>query len=800
MKSFTLLTILMSLVANLLGNRNLSSSYINLCIPFMENIGQFHEDILYGANTFNGSMFITKNGDLTYSLINKNINEPILFKEHFTIKHTELIKGEKKTLTKTNFIKGNNPSNWVEDIPSYEYINLNNISEGISVKLKASTYNVEKLFFVKPYANIEDIIVTFEGVNKLEIADTQELVLTTNCDKISFTAPIAYQINNQGKREYREVSYVINDKRYGFTMGEYDQSRELIIDPLLSSTFLGCNSFDDDYGPSIEIDNDNNVYLCGYTTASTFPYVGGFDDSYNGGKDIFVAKLSPDLTTLLVSTFIGGSGNENEATMIFDLAKENLYIGGYTTSSNFPVIEGAYDTTHNGGMDVYVLKINKELTTLLASSFLGGSGNEGQQWPKLDIAVSQSGNVYLTGLTCSEDFPIFSGVSVDTTYAGGSLGGDAFVAKFNEDLSSLLASTYIGGSGNEWRMSIGIDNNDMIFVCGETESSDFPLTVNSYDSSFNGVSDIFICKYNHDLSILESATCFGKSNNEEPIDISISPDSTVYIAGYTRSSNFTTTSGVFDNSYSGGNRDAYIARFNNSLTTLEACTFLGGNGRDDIMSLLVSPLGKVYVTGNTTSTNFPHLTNSFEDSFHGGIEYGDAFVSIFDHNLTQLEASTYIGGDLDDRALDIHLDSTGNVLIAGYSKSANFPVTNNAYDVVNNGGYGDCFISKFTPDLANDFVGNVPDNQNQFKNMKLNSFPNPFNPSTTIQFELKIPMQVKLTIFNIKGEKCTILINKKLSQGIHNLSFNAKNLSSGVYFCQLITDDKVTSKKILLMK
>ena len=219
---------------------------------------------------------------------------------------------------------------------------------------------------------------------------------------------------------------------------------------LIASTFIGSDSYDDDYGPSMFIDNQGFVYLCGFTTSETFPCLGGFDPTYNGGKDIFIAKFTSDLSILLGSTFIGGTGDEYEATMAFDTAKEFLYIAGYTTSADFPTTPGAFDETNNGGIDAFVLKLDLNLESVVAATFFGGSGNEGQQWPKLDIVVTPNNNVCIAGLTRSSDLPVTEGVSHNCSYAGGS---DAFVAVFNNNLTHLLASTYLGGSGNEWRMS-----------------------------------------------------------------------------------------------------------------------------------------------------------------------------------------------------------------------------------------------------------------------------------------------------------------------------------------------------------
>jgi len=803
MKKKSFLSIALILIVNCLsvnGMTDKSTNIKNLNVPFVVNQGQFGNGILFGVNTFGGNVYLSVNYELIYALRNQRTSKMVVFKERFLPCQSSDIKGEIPTATKVNYFLGSKRTEWKTVVPTFENVNLGEIYPGITAKLRAHGGNIEKIFYVQPEADVNAIYLSFDGITSTERGSTGEIVLHTSNGEVSFTKPAAYQITQDGSKKNVEIEYVIKENGYGFKVGDYDKSRELLIDPLLASTFIGSNSYDDDYGPSLQIDHDGFVYLCGYTNSSSFPYTGGIDPSYNGGKDIFIAKFNNDLSTLLASTFFGGSGDEYEATMAFDMQKQNLYIGGYTSSADFPCTVGAYDTTLNGGTDAYIFKIDKNLSVLHASGYLGGSANEGQQWPKLDIAVSESGNACITGLTCSEDFPVLTGLSHDSTYSGGSIGGDAFVAVFNGNLTGLLASTYIGGSANEWRMSIALDADENIFVCGETESGDFEFTSNAYNPGFNGGSDIFICKFNDNLSELLTATSFGKSNYEEPLDIKIDTNNNVFIAGYTKSTNFTTTAGVFDNTFSGGNRDGYVAKFNNNLSELLASTFIGGNSRDDCTSLIIDGSGDVYVAGNTISTNFPHTQASYDSVFHGGSEYGDAFISVLDNDLTQLKASTYLGGIIDDRALDIALDD-GNIIIAGYSKSNDFPYTRFAYDTLNTGSSGDCFISKFTPDLTGIIVDIEPVNMN-FNNhdCNLNTYPNPFTIETTVHFVLKSTSYVKLIVCNMSGKIMDTIIDKKLSQGSYAVKYYAEDLISGTYFCKLITAEKECFSKIIRVK
>jgi len=787
-------------------NHGLQSSQTRVClcktdIPFIENHGQFNKDIRFGVNTFGGNLYVTEKGELIYTLTNKEKEQPVIFKENFVTGTEPFLRGESLTHTKVNYFIGSDKTKWQSNIPAYESVSLGQLFAGIEVRLRAHCDNVEKLFYLKPYANINNIKIAFSEVSSAEISQSGELILTTPTGKASFTKPVAYQTDDKGDIEYVAVSYTLKGNCYGFSTGEYDNARELVIDPLLSSTFIGGSSADDDYGPSLQIDNEGYIYLCGYTSSSDFPSFNGYDPAYNGGKDIFVCKFSSDLSTLLVSTFIGGSGNDFEATMCFDAERENLFISGYTSSTDFPVTENAFAAANNGGSDCYLLKINKDLSDLQASTYFGGSANEGQQWPKLDIALGQSGNIYIAGLTCSPDFPVLQGISQDSTYAGGTNGGDAFAAKFDGNLSSLLAATYIGGSFNEWRMSIGIDSEENIFVCGETESGDFSFTPAAYDSSFNGASDIFICKYDNSLSELISATCLGRNNFEEPLDLAIDTDNKIFISGYTKSSNFPTTAGSYDHVFSGGDRDGYIASFSNDLSDLISSTFLGGNLRDDVTTISIDAAGLIYAGGNTSSTNFPTTLNTFDFTYNGGSDYGDAFVSVLSNDLTQLHASTYIGGNLDDRALDIALNPESNIVIAGYSKSAGFPVTAQAYDSLNTDSYCDCFISVFTQDLTGNIVATEPENELQNSaGTDFGCYPNPFNAHATIRFTLLHESKVKMDIYNIKGSCISTLIDNYLTPGFHSATFDGNNLPSGIYFIRLITEERELYKKIILLK
>jgi len=481
-----------------------------------------------------------------------------------------------------------------------------------------------------------------------------------------------------------------------------------IIDPFLASTFLGGSDTDDMYEPTIFLDKEGQVYMSGFTSSDDFPTTpGAYSTEFNqGARDRFISKLNNDLSLLIVSTFIGGKGfgggfvggNGDELGHGIVLDRDgNVYIAGYTESPDYPVTSGSFDESYNGGRDVFITKFDADLNTILASTFIGGSGDEGFQWPRIDIAIDDKGDVYVAGITHSVDFPVTDS-AYDQSFNGGLLSGDAFIVKLDASLTHLLASTYIGGDDNEWRVSLKTDAENHVFICGETASSDFPTTSHAYDRTLNVMKDIFISKLNDDLSELKASTVFGGSQLDEALAMALSEDGTVYITGYTESTDFPTTQESFNQKWNGGKRDAYIAKFSSDLSELIASTFLGGSEREMSRGLAVDKRGDVFVTGVTLSSDFP-TTQSMKgmDTFEDSSRRRDAFFAKCNADLSRLLFSTRFGGSSSDDAYCIEIDGEGYIYIAGLTASQDFPTSTDGYDDSYNGGQDDCFIVKMRP-------------------------------------------------------------------------------------------------------
>jgi len=605
------------------------------------------------------------------------------------------ISGLEELPGKTNYLIGNDPSQWKVGLSSFARVKHTDVYPGIDVVYYGNQGQLEQDYVVAPGGDPKTIKLSFDGVRRVRVDNNGDLVLSVKEGELRQSKPIAYQVIDGRKREIASRYRITGKKQVGFEVAPYNTSRPLIIDPvLIYSTYLGGTG--SDFGRDIVVDSAGNAYITGSTASTNFPTASAFDTTNGGGNDVFVTKLNASGTAFVYSTYLGGSGDDHGGQIVID-SSGNAYLTGSTISTNFPTVaafQSSYGGPKNSGnTDGFVTKLNATGSALVFSTYLGGSGVDSGR----GIALGPSNTVYVTGQTSSTNFPVanaYQPVKGGTTY-------DAFVTKFSAAGNTLVYSTYLGGAnpvGTDWGDSgngIAVDSAGSAYVAGETYSTNFP-TVNPIQSTRRGSSDAFVTKFNPAGNSLTYSTYLGGSysdfiglSSDAADDIVIDSSGNAYVTGSTYSFDFPTA-----NAYQGfnagnfGTDDAFVTALNSTGTGFIFSTYLGGISYDSGNSIALASTGEIYVVGHTQSTNFP-TADAIQNTNNGS---QDAFVTKFNSNATGLIYSTYLGGSGADIGNGIALDSADNAYVSGYTSSTNFPIANAIRPT--NAGADDAFISK----------------------------------------------------------------------------------------------------------
>jgi len=589
----------------------------------------------------------------------------------------------------SNFLIGSDPGGWRTDVPSFREVVYNELYSGIDLVYRPSENGVKYELHVKSGADLGTVRMTYEGVESLRINE-QRMAVMTAIGEIRDSPPYSYQ--DSGKQV--GCAFALRDSlSYGFDCDGWDRSSSLIIDPLIYSTFIGGNQWDRGY--SIKVDSNGSAYVTGTTLSTDFPTTpGSYDTTYGGLSDAFVTKLNRTGSALVYSTYIGGSRQDDGLSIALD-SNGDAYLAGHTLSTNFPVTPGANDTTYNGNFDAFVTKLDARGRTLLFSTYIGGAEND--TWPS--VVVDSADNVYVAGITESPDFPV-TPLAFDRLFGGGN--SDAFALKLDASGTSLLFSTFLGGTDDDFAYSIAVDTAMNAYVTGGTWSTDFPATPGAFDTSSGGSSDVFLTKVNATGRAIDYSTYLGGGAYDVGLCIAVDRSGFAYVTGATNSSNFPTTPGAFDRTQnSPGWNDPFVAKLNDAGSRLIYSTYLGGNGDDYGNAITLGELGNAYLTGATTSADFPVTPGAFDNSYNGAM---DAFVT--ELNTTGFPAnSTYLGGSGSEGYLSfLAIDTAGAAYVTGITNSSDFPVTPGAFDPTLN-LVRDCFVTKLgpaLPDLAVD--------------------------------------------------------------------------------------------------
>ena len=723
--------------------QNVKNTESQSAIKFTENKNQWDKQVLYRAQLDGGALFLEKN-TFVYNFYDKETlrnnhtgrnkaksGAPIrshAFKMTF-LNASQDVETSSKQVTHDycNYYIGKDKNKWVGDAKNYREVNYKSLYSGIDLQVLGLENSMKYNLIVKAQGNPNEIVLYYEGLDKISI-DKGNLQLKTSVNEMMEQKPYAYQYIDGYEVEV-PCEFVLKNNSVSFRFPKgYNKNEELIIDPVL---VFACSSGStaDNFGMTATYDAFGNLYSGGTCFDIGFPTtLGAYDVTFNGATaygrtDVVITKYDATGTFLQYSTYIGGATSTEIVTSLVVNKLDELLLYGATGSADFPVTPTAYDTTFNGGIllrfvyngsyfdngtDIYLSKFNSTGTTLLASTFIGGSLNDGvnvnndstlfsigppavYEFPadslqynygdqyRGEINVDTLGNAYVASSTRSGDFPIVGGF--DNTMGGEQ---DAVAFKFNSDFSVLLWSTYLGGTDNDAGYALALDDLYNVYITGGTRSNNFPSTPGVLRATYQGgKADGYISKIKGDGTALLASTYWGTAAYDQCYFIQIDRDSNIYVVGQTEGL-MPVTAGVYNNPNSG----QFISRMNYTLTTLGFSTVFGnGSGTPNISpsAFLVDDCKNIYVSGwggkivppVTTTTGMPITPGAIQPTTDGH----NFYLFVVSANAASLIYATYFGGGTSWEHVDggtSRFDKKGIIyqsVCAGCGGNDDFPVT-----------------------------------------------------------------------------------------------------------------------------
>jgi hypothetical protein len=581
-----------------------------------------------------------------------------------------------------NYFIGNDPRKWRTNIRTYGKVRYRDIYSGVDLIYYGNQQQLEYDVVVNPGADPAAARLGFSGAGTIRLDADGDLVLSVSKETVRLRKPVAYQKSADGRQPI-EAHYTMHGRdQVTFAVAPYDHTKPLVIDPVLVySSYFGGSATEliegnnPGFFSGIAVDAAGSAYVSGTTASADFPTVNPIQGAFGGGStDAFVTKFTADGSALVYSTYVGGSSTDWGGAIALD-SLGNAYITGQTASSDFPTTQTAYQPKIPGEVSAFVTKLNASGSALVYSTYLGGSLSDSgvgiavdssgrasitgqanstnfpvtQNAPQTTchgapdafvttltadgtalvfstflggrsedvgngIALDSSGNIYVVGLTTSTDFPIVN--ALQTALAGS---WNAFIAKFNPDTSTMIYSTFLGGSAFDEGLGIAVDSSGSAYIIGFTESSDFP-TKNPFQATLPGAAfetkAAFVSKLNPSGSALVYSTFLGGGDsvtNDGDFALGIAVDSTgsAYVTGSTNSGNFPSVNAL--QPYKGN--APFLAKFTPDGSTLAYSTFFAGLGMGS--AIAVDTSNNAYVTGTTNSPNFVTTPGALQRAFAG---------------------------------------------------------------------------------------------------------------------------------------------------------------------------------------
>jgi len=685
---------------------------------FVENKGQWPSDVLFRASFRGGNLWVQKKklvfhlqdfSELHASHMNfKDSKDQIITKNHVVhinfdhaISYSHISKGTPYEDYQNYFI-GNDTSKWVAGVQSFSDITIHGIYKGVDLRLIQEDEQLKYEYRISPGTDPSVVQLSIAGAKKIELDELKRLNISTPLGTIIEEKPYVYQLNKGLKKEVKS-DFLVQNEKVSFQLGNYDKSKELIIDPvLIFATYNGSKA--DNFGMTATYGHDGSAYTGGTVFGIGYPIPdsSAFDittnfttiENSNTASDVFISKYSKDGKKMLWTSFLGGgnpsAGAETIHSLICD-SLNNIYAFGVTSSPDFPITSNAFQQQHNGGSDfnvvfngalfgsrgtdVFVSKLSANGHQLLGSTYVGGKQNDGVNYNissgsygavaaydsltsnygdqfRGEIMIDSLNNVIVATSTRSSDFPIINGVN-------SSLIGeqDGVIFKLKNDFSSLLFSTYIGGTKNDALYSVKLDSSYNIVFCGGTTSLDLPTTANVFQPTYGGgKADGFVGKLSNSGNVIQHLTYMGLNDYDQTFMLEINQDDEVYLVGHSLGGNFP----ILNANYSVPKSTQFIAHLDKNLSNLLQSTVYGNGNPNQVnispSAFLVDICGNVYVSGwgaNILQTqplsNMPVTPDAFLKNSPNGF---DCHLFVLDRGFDEVKYATYMGGNQSDEHVD----------------------------------------------------------------------------------------------------------------------------------------------------
>ncbi len=667
-------------------------------VEFVENLGQWQSRICFKSSAEQSTLFVEKDC-FTYVLSEKDEHQSSGFHHYYPRRfHAYRMSfvgcqpttpvGDGKSESYDNYFTSRSKANWRGHVGRYASVYYSNIYPNIDLRLYSASVAFKYDYIVKPGGDVSSIVMKYDGVDNVKLRRDGAVVLRTSVYDVVEIMPYAYQQCETGFCQV-DAHYQVDGNEVRIVVGSYDSSTPLIIDPyVVFSTYTGSTA--DNWGTTATYDSYKNVYTAGLVFDIGYPVsLGAYSDTYTGYTDVGIFKFNPTGNQRLYATYLGGSFADMPHSMFVN-AFDELVIYGTTGSADFPVTSGAFDTTFNGGTnfyyeasvipfpngsDIFVSRFSEDGSMLQASTFVGGSDNDGVNFrheynldsrvlycgndslyynygdgARGELIVDDQNNVYVGSTTFSTDFPV-SASALQSQLAGRQEG---VVFKLDYNLGNMLWSTYLGGSKDDAVYSLEVDEDYNLLACGGTASSDFPITANAYKKLYNGGStDGFVAKISYNGDVLMQSSYFGSDAYDQCYFVRCGRNSDVFLFGQTKATGSTL---IYNADYNMPGGGQFIAHLTPNLDSLVWSTVFGSPrchpdisptafGADICNRVYAVGWGRDFVGYNGVAWNSggTYKMEVTPDAFQHNTDGQDFYIMSLTMDASRLDYATFYG-------------------------------------------------------------------------------------------------------------------------------------------------------------